>query len=132
MRCHKTVKIDPLINLKPYNHEIITSQQILFNNILSNYPDKEIINCLIKCNSLDSHIFTVHKNKKMIGILFLYIKKYKTYSMGRINHLPNIGDNINDWISLLLEIEMIFNNLNCLTFSIYSTVSICCFAFSFA
>ena len=121
MRCHKTVKIDPLINLKPYNHEIKSSHQLLFHNVLSNYPDKEIIDWLIKCNFLDSHIFTVHKNKKMFGILFLYIKKYKTYSMGRINHLPNIGDNINDWLSLLIEIEIIFRNLNCSTFSVYST-----------
>ena len=41
--------------------------------------------------------------------------------MGRINHLPNIGDNINDWLSLLIEIEIIFRNQNCSTFSVYST-----------
>ena len=116
----ETVHSNSLINLKKYENHI-SYENIKKCATLSNYPDSKKIEWFIKVPFLDSHIYTIYKNDICLGILYLYIRKYKGYCIGRVNHLPNLGENINEWLEILIKIEAIFRKLNCISYSIYAT-----------
>ena len=87
---------------------------------LSNSPDQGTLNWFKKCESLESYIFSVKHGNINYGILYLYKSRNRYGADGRIHHLPNMGNDLRLWISLIEKIENYFKFLGCVN------ISVCC------
>ena len=108
------------IEIIPFSHKIDMDIKYI-KGWLSNSPDQGTLNWFKKCESLESYIFSVKHDNTNYGILYLYKSRKRYGADGRIHHLPNMGNDLRLWISLIEKIENYFKLLGCVNISVCGT-----------
>jgi len=124
-----------LQKVKRFSARIITDPSITFklysldawycapphDGVVTNCPSREQISWLQQCPSLESRVLTVYRGEIPLGVLFIYINRHHgTHATGRIVHLPNMGEDLRAWLSVLVHSESLFRELGCKSFTTYA------------
>jgi len=75
--------------------------------------NKNYVSWLLKCPILKTYSFHIKKGDKNLGTCVFYIKKLKFTSRGRIIYLPNLGNDLKLWRSVLYKALEFFKANKC-------------------
>lgn len=102
---------DSQINLSPFTGKI--DENIVQPNVFGKVITKEYVDWMLKCPLLDTYAFNIKNGNEHIGICILYIKELKNVKLGRIVHLPFLGNDELLWKQVIRTCLTFFKKNDC-------------------
>tara|TARA_R110002073_G_scaffold72537_1_gene177536 strand:- start:544424 stop:545440 length:1017 start_codon:yes stop_codon:yes gene_type:complete len=100
------------VKLVPYTFDNFIQEKASFNTI-KKVINKNYVDWMLKCPSVDSFAFVVQREEEIFGICVLYIKRIKNTYIGRIVHLPELGVDVKLWYSVINECVNFLKSKGC-------------------
>jgi hypothetical protein len=99
------------IELIRYSNE--STLNISTSNIFQKVITKNYLNWLLKCPVLEPFGFFIMHDKRVLGICVLYVQEIENIKIGRIVHLPYLGDNQKIWMKVINKCLLFFKEQKC-------------------
>ena len=106
-KSHKDVEV----NLSTYDGVI--HKNIVNSNSFGKVITKNYVDWILNCPVLKSFAFNIKKGNENIGICIFYINEINNVKVGRIVHLPFLGNNELLWEKVISECLTFFKKKDC-------------------
>ncbi len=83
------------------------------DSVFSKKITKNYINWLLDCPTVESYAFIIRSGNDYLGICVLYMQKIKNNKIGRIVHLPFLGNDKKLWVSVIEKCIFFFRKKGC-------------------
>ena len=105
------------VRLIPYDGQNFVEEK-RFNNVFFKRINKNYLDWLLSCPSLNSFAFSIKKGANYFGMCVLYTQKQNSITRGRIVYIPFLGDDKKLWLDVVNECIIFFKKKKCSLISV--------------